>query len=360
MPVNRPSATVLAATVLVATLGAAACRPAGDAGSVSPGPSPNPSAVASPSPSTKPEPVVAVPKAIRGDWHAEVDELAGITSQPQPIRVAFEWGEGRSAWLQLDGEGSQLLQSSPLAAADGEIRLRADRGSVACNTGEIGHYRWSRSDDGLFLTFELVEDACAARGMALARAWVHSLSAVNDGGLGVVPGDPWMQVELPHKAFAMSGGTDAADVHTYDRTVPFNSLLELKSPMGYRAPCEADMQPFAIEPTAQAFGDYLLTLPGLQVERAETTIDGHDALAFEVEAMTEVECPTGQVGIFRSRVPSETEATWAYGPGDQFFLRALERDGSLYVLSWDGEGQTADDAGAIFDSIRFLDSLPTP
>ena len=70
--------------------------------------------------------------------------------------------------------------------------------------------------------------------------------------------------------------------------------------------------------------------------------------------------PAGQAGLFRSREVTETEAVWAFSPGDRFYLRAVVHAGHLYVFSWDGVGATHAEASGIFDTIRFLDKLPTP
>jgi hypothetical protein len=308
--------------------------------------------------SPSPEAVVPLPELLWGDWHAPADAIPNVTAAARPLRLAFNWDGGRTAWLQFDDNGDQALQSSALAAADGEIRVRADPASFGCNADQEGRYRWSRSADGLFLTLALVEDACAARGFAFARTWVHSLSAVNDGGIGMVPNDPWIQVQMPKERLAMSGGTDAADIHTFDDSAPFRSLLVLKNPMGYAVPCETDNKPFDLEHATDAVDDYLSTLPGLRLVQRETTIDGIDAVAFNAVAKPGTECAAGEVSLFRSRVPAETEATWSYAPGDEFFACALVLDGDVYVFTYGGDGVTQADAAAVIGSIKFLDELP--
>ena len=353
---NQSALRAAIATTLVLVVGA--CTVSNQQGA--------PSSTSSPTPAQTPgasaEAIEPVPDAIWGDWHAEVDRLDGVTAVAQPIRVSFSWENGRAAWVQLDGEGRQLLQSSPLAAPAGEIRLRADAGSAACTAGDVGRYRWTRTSDGIFLTLELIEDACSARGSTLARTWVHSLSAVSDGGLGVIPGPkPWIQVTLPHERFAMgSAGTGAADIKSFDNSVPFKALIAVKDPMGFRAPCEVDQQPYDLAPDIQAFDEYARSLPGFQLVEHKTTIDGLAALTFEVVVMPNFPCTTGEPGIFRSSVPSETDARWGYGPGDKWFMATLVKGGSLYVFTWEGPDQSAADAEAIFGSIRFFDILPTP
>src|SRR4029079_17721365 len=136
------------------------------------------------------------------------------------------------------------------------------------------------SADGLFLTLTLIEDRCQTRAAAFARTWVHSLSAVSDGGVGMIPSNPWIQVTLPSLRFAMSGGTDAADVHTFDQAVAFKSLIQIMDPMGFEAPCATDRKPFTITPTVAAFEAYLRTLP-LQLTTAVTTVDGTPGKSFD-------------------------------------------------------------------------------
>lgn len=321
------------------------------------GPGTLPTSGPSPSPSPTPEAIVALPQSMRGDWHAEVDNLSGLTSEAQPIRLSISWEDGRGLWVQLDGDGRQVLQSSPLEAPAGEIRIRAKPEAVNCEAGQEGRYRWDRSSDGLFLTLELIDDPCQDRANALARTWVHSLSAVTDGGLGVIPNDPWIQVALPNERFGMGGGTDAADIHDMDNVDPVRALIAVKDPMGFRAPCEADRQPYALEPDVQAFADYLRNLPGMQLVESETTIDGLAAMSFDVSIQPEFTCTTADTGIFRSRVLTE-DAEWGYGPGDSWFLATLVKDGSLYVFTW--EGGPKEEAEAIFQSLKFLATLPTP
>jgi hypothetical protein len=355
--VNRTALCATIATVVVFVVAGCVGLKGQDASSSSSSSGAAPSSTSA----SSAEAIEPLPSAIWGDWHAEVGRLDGVTSVAQPIRASFSWEDGRSAWLQLDREGRQVFQSTPLAAPAGEIRLRAQDDGSPCATGDDGRYGWSRSSDGLFLTLELIEDACAARGAALARTWVHSLSAVNDGGVGVVPNGPWIEVTLPHQRFAMgSGGTGATDIKSFDDSMPFKALIAVKDPMGFRAPCEVDQQPFSLPPDIRAFDDYAGNLPGLELDGRKTAIDGLDARTFEVAVSATFPCTTGQPGIFRSSDPTETQATWGYGPGDAWFMASLVKNSSLYVFTWEGNGQTAADADAIFESIRFFDRLPTP
>jgi hypothetical protein len=341
----------------------AACSPGANAPTGTPAPDVRPSSESS-APTTRPSlpaAAVALPKAIWGDWHAEHVAIDGL-APAQLVRLSLDWQDGLHGWIQLDGDGQgrQVLNFTSIAGSTGQIVLRADAGGAGCKSGEVGTYRWNRSADGLFLSFELMGDECAARAAAIARTWVHSLSAVNDGGLGVVPTTPWIRVAMPKLRLAASGGTDADDIHTFNAGDPFKSLVVLTDPMGFEAPCATDRKPFAITPTVAGYEAYLRSLPGLKIHASTTTVDGIAGRRFEAVAAADPKCAGGEAGIFRSRVVSESEAQWTYTAGDRFSHWAIVRDGRLWVFSYDGDGVTVADGQVIIDSIKFMDNLPKP
>jgi hypothetical protein len=317
----------------------------------------------SPSASLAPPAAVApLPQAMWGDWHASGVAIDGV-APAQLVRLSLDWKDGLHGWIQLDGDGHgrQVLNFTPIAGASaGEIQLRSDPGGTGCKAGDVGVYAWHRSADGLFLSFKLVGDACATRAAAITRTWVHSLSAVNDGGLGVIPMQPWIRVAMPKVWLAASGGTDAADIHTFNDADPFKSLVVVIDPMGFQAPCATDRKPFAISHSVAAYEAYLRTLPGLKIAASPTKLDGIAGRRFEVVAVADPACAGGEAGIFRSRIPTESDAEWSYGAGDRFFNWAIVRDGHLWVVSYDGDGVTVADGQTIIDSMKLMDELPTP
>ena len=71
-----------------------------------------------------------------------------------------------------------MSRSAGIASAD-EIQLvtpspGADQGAGQdCTEGQVGHYRWSKSADGLRLTLTAIDDQCADRISTMSRMWVH-------------------------------------------------------------------------------------------------------------------------------------------------------------------------------------------
>lgn len=361
-PMNRPLLAAAMALVVVVAGGAYFLTRFNNPNQVGPGPTPAPTATPTPSPTPAPTTAAfgAMPSAVWGDWHADGVAIPGITAA-QLVRLSLAWQDGTLGWIQLDGDGTgrQVLQFHALQAPSGEIDLRSDDITI-CLREQVGRYGWTRSADGLFLTLSVIDDPCAVRAATFGRTWVHSLSAVNDGGLGIIPANPWIEVKLPNERMAMSGGTDAADIHNFDQGAPRRSLLEIMDPMGFQAPCQADNKPFAINPTPTAFEAYLRTLPGLQVTASDVTIGGIAGRAFEATGLAGVTCPAGERWIFRSRVVTETDAAWSYQAGDHFFNYVVAMNGHLYLFLYDGANVTADEATSLADSIRFLTTLPVP
>jgi len=362
--VNRIS--IAAATVLVIVVAAAVLylgqRPAGSAAAAATATAPAAAPTAPPStvaPSRAP--VAAMPAAVLGDWHADDVAIPGLTG-PQLVRLSLNWDGGKDGWIQFDGDGSgrQVLNFVSLAAPDGKIRVSSN-GGAGCSAGQEGSYDWRRSPDGLFLALKVVDDACATRAAAFARTWVHSLTAVTDGGLGVLPDDPWLEIKMPKQRFGASGlGTDASWLHPMSDADPVRYLMLIADPMGFDRPCEASRQTIAIAHTTKAFEQYLGSLPGLTMKSAAATIDGIPGRQIDLVVNKGVECASGDLDLFHSRVPTETDADWTMAPGEAIYLWATVKDGHLRLFGYGGAGVTPDHGHAVIGSMRFLANLPTP
>ena len=203
----------------------------------------------------------------------------GATGRPRPRRPSpasplpangssyrLDWQDGESAWIQ-SVRGTTLLHSSSAEAPTGEIRLVWAQ-VTGCPDGTEGRYAWERPGDGEFLTLTLIEDACASRAEAFARTWVHSLSAVTDGGPGVIPWtDRWIRATLPAMRFGLGGANDVADFQTFDAGDPTTRFLVFQDPMGDDDPCATGGgRPLPV-PSTGALIEYLGTLPGATVEQ---------------------------------------------------------------------------------------------
>jgi hypothetical protein len=362
---NRLTLIVAAAALLAALVGGAMLLSSGRGPTAAvPTPSattPTPAPTKTPAPSR--EPIVAPPQTTWGDWIANVPAIPDISIPAGMLQLSVDWEKGNRVWVQTTPDYRQILASSPLAAPDGELRLRTNTvESVYCPTDSEGRYGWSRSTDGLFLTLTLIEDACPARSAALARTWVHSLGAVNDGGPGVLYGmDPDMQLAVPTgQRYGLGGGDHAAQLMTYGGDVePFRAFVAVKNPGGFGAPCASgDAKKIDIPHTTQDFVTYVKELPGATVTTSDATIGGRPGVRLDVSIDPNVSCNlTDGIKAFHPELLSDS-AMWPFNPGEVETLYILQMDAANTLLLW-YQG-SADEEVAVLDSVRFIDKLPTP
>ena len=346
------------ASAIVTVLGACAAPapPAATTGSTQADES-SPSAMASPSAGSTPSAAhrVALPTTTWGDWLADIDGIPGLASGAGRIQLSVDWQNGLSAWVQL-ADGQLVLQSDSLRAEPGELQLVAADGSVSCTPGEAGRYGWNRSADGMFLQLTPIEDGCALRSEALGRTWVHSLGAVNDGGRGVAStAGGTFEITLPDERFAMSGSDGLTDIHSSAG----NRLIAVGNPAGYRSPCSTSpaLDAFGIEPTIEAFEAYVRGLPGTTVATEERQIDGHAAVRVAISTDASVDCPGGELFVYRPDNADE-DADISIAPGSTLSVWAIERPGGVSVLSYRGDDVTLEDEDRVMSTIRFIDALP--
>jgi hypothetical protein len=323
-----------------------------------PGPSPTPSPSASPSASASASlTAAAAPARTWGDWQATSQgAIAGLYGANEHIQLSIDWQYGLHTWIQTTA-GGQVLKSETLQAPAGEIDLRATGvETVGCAAGDLGRYRWSRSADGLFLTLTLVDDPCANRAEAMARTWVHSLSAVNDGGTGVFPIDGWLKATLPSVRWAL----DDTGLHTFDASDPAISFVVIKDPLGYDQPCGA-VGLSSVPGTAAggaasvtAYADYLRARPGLDATVTMTKVDGREAAHVVLTPKPSFACPSASYALFRDGVERDV------APGQRHSLWIIDVGGPTYIVTYEGGGVTATDEQAVISSLKFLNALPTP
>ena len=169
--------------------------------------------------------------------------ITGLFGANEDIQLSIDWQDGLHTWIQTNA-GNLVLKSENVRAPAGEIDLRATNAeTIGCAPGDLGRYNWSRSADGMFLTLTVIDDACANRRDAMSRVWVHSLSAVTDGGLGVMPFDPWLKATIPQRRFGL-GGDGYADLGVMDGTD--RRLVVMMDPLAIDAPCGATRQPLGL------------------------------------------------------------------------------------------------------------------
>lgn len=317
---------------------------------------------ATPTASPEPSQELAGPPAelIWGDWIADVEAIPGIQQPAGRIQMSIDWQDGLNVWIQQDVFDSRLVvESMSYPAAANELRVQA-KPSVGCASGQEGRYRWTRSPDGLFLTLELIEDACANRATAFARTWVRSHGAVNDGGTGVLYGmDPDMQFTMPTgQRYGLGGGDHAADLKTFGDAQPFRALVVIRNPGGFDDPCSTtDTRKSDIAHTTDAFVAYVQSLPGATATTSDASIGGRPAVKLDVSMDTAVECASGAIEAFHPELLTDTNS-WAFAPGEVQTIYIVEMDATTTFLLW-YQGPAAE-AQAVLDSIQFIDALPTP
>jgi hypothetical protein len=357
-PARVAVAAVLGALLIGGALFTLARPPAvgGPDPSGSPSPSPSPSASAE-DPSPMP---MAVPEAIRGDWQAEPAEIIRNVANPgEQIQLSLDWQTGATAWIQPP-RGENVYESTSVAAPEDELAFVSAGSLVGCAPGDVGRYGWERSADGMFLTLTVISDACTTRAAAFGRTWAHSLSAVTDGGRGVIPwgGSRWFEATVPSMRFGLSGADRAYDLRTFEDGDPAIRFLVLQDPMGFDDPCATARTPVSIDRTTDGLVDYVRGLPGVSVTTEEGEIDGRPAVHLIVES-TAVECPAGTINAFHPMQPTD-DGEWGFAPGGTHSMWVVQDGADTFLFWYEGEGVTAADEQAVMDSIRFLDQLPTP
>jgi hypothetical protein len=360
LSIGRSMRLVLIAGLLVAAAIAVAAL-AGRLNLLTPRPSdsPAPSPVASgPLPAASPtvEPAAAMPREVWGDWLADVGEIPGLPAADPRIQLSLTWQDGLTEWVQINGAGVQVLHSTSIVAAAGEIRLRASDALSGCSLGDEGRYGWSRSADGLILALTPLDDACALRATTLGRTWTRSLGAVNDGRRGIVNYfDPAIEITLPEGVWAAGGADRSADMRGPNGL----ELIAIQDPRGFAEPCSpSGGAPIAVATGADAFVAYMRGLPGVTITTAERQIDGLRAVHLRIETSSGSACPGGLLWKFQS--PDVTApAGWSITAGDSDSIWLVDVSAHTYLLQYLGSDLSEADELDVLATAHLVQTLPT-
>jgi hypothetical protein len=348
--------------LIVAGVGAYAILPR------DPGPGPGMSVAASPAPAASPSarptraPSVApAPARTLGDWQATSDHVVGdIVGPDEPIQLSVDWQDGLHTWIQTP-DGGLAFKSETLDAPPDEIHVLtpADPDARGCEVGQLGRYRWARSADGMFLTLTLIEDECPLRGLAMARTWIHSLSAVTDGGLGVMSiGSAWLKATLPNRRFGLTAFSGVRFLHSID--APDRTLVAMEDPMGLDAPCSYSRNATAIPNTTAGYVSYVRRLPRFTVSTADATVAGMPAVHVTLAPKAGAACAAVYVVAFHGSNPDEVDADLVLVPSKSHSLWIVPGHDHMYVFIYEGDDLTAGDESSVISSLEFLDALPAP
>ena len=359
---TTPARVAAAAVIGVLAIGGAfyLISPGGRSNVGGPGPSPtvSPSASAVPSSSGALVPAAA-PATTLGDWQAMSDgAITGLFGANEHIQLSVDWQDGLHTWIQTNA-GNQVLKSETLQAPAGEIDLRATSAdTIGCAPGDLGRYTWLRSADGMFLTLTAIDDACANRRTAMSRVWVHSLSAVTDGGLGVMGfGNGWLKATVPQIRFGLNGD-GYADLRAMDGTD--HRLVVMTDPSGIDAPCGATRQPVAIAKTPAALVAYIRTLPGFTVATEQSTVAGLPATHVTITPKGSAAClADGSIVPFHSDASGATgELSISADQAHSMWVVAGASD--TYFFLYGGDAVTPAEETSVISSLQLVDTLPTP
>ncbi|MEO8273182.1 MAG: hypothetical protein ABI620_03880 [Chloroflexota bacterium] len=311
---------------------------------------------AAPSPTDR-TPVAAPPVRTWGAWVADVaTSVPGVTQTPGRLQLLVDGQEAMTFSVQLP-DGTRILLSRSIAASSGEIQMRG--GGAQCGAApydKVGRYRWSRSSDGLFMTLDLIEDQCGTRAAILARTWVHSLEgAINDGGPTLLAGiTPMVQLELPTGLeYSAYGARQAASVLSSGNSDSFRAFSVIRNPDG-QAACGPTDEPSRapIGHTTDAFVAYVKGQHGATVTTSTTMVGGRPAVELEVSGL-----PYGCLITFYPEDLSDDPSISVFQT-EAKSMYVVQVDATTTFLLW-FEGATPEKRG-VLDSIKFIDTLPTP
>jgi hypothetical protein len=299
-------------------------------------PTTGPGATPSASPSTSPSAPTdgAVPEALQHLLYGPVR-----SEPPAPA------GQER-AGLELTATdfvyNQTLLRSTASATAPNEIHLVADTIQGGCQTGDEGTYRWSATPGGSKVTFELVDDACAARAAVVPGEWQRSAceNADNDC-IGPLEQGRYSSVFVDPFVIGPQGWVPRFDAVSYEvpdgwsNTADWPGFYDLKrraDPDGTGVYVVVDVVATSSAPDCPAEPDpsvgrsvdelvaWLTALPGVVAsEPVPVTIGGLDGyrLDLSMDPAWTATCPFSQGQPTR---PIFTDASagdfhWALGPG---------------------------------------------
>ena len=312
-----------------------------------------------PSAGTIPSAPVLAPAARRlwGDWVADPGPL-GLRDEGSRIQLSINWDGGRDVAVQTNYQtGTRVFKSNVAAAPDGQLRLVSQDTLDGCTVGDVGTYSWNRSADGVFLTLTLVADGCPSRSTTVARTWVHTLSAVTDGGRGVLPVDN-LEVTLPNRRFGLGGADGAADLTTFDSS-PFIEFLALTDPAQFGDPCSAtDRKPVAGAGSVASVLAYVRGMPGFTFDVATASIGGNPATHLTGTPRPGFSCAAGEIGLFPNL--SDIGSSWTIATGATLSVWVTENAGHAYLLWYHGDAITPADEAVVMKSLYFIKALPTP
>jgi hypothetical protein len=153
-----------------------------------------PSVVPAPSASAAPSPIAGLPDELRYRWIGAPRTLPATAGANEVLTLL--WLEGSETFMNVDLTGRRFA-SAPGTAGPSEITFAATNGTTGCEAGAEGRYAWRLAPDGMTLTLDALDDACAARAEAFTGSWTRSdCRNPQDTCLGAVPAGTYVSTFL--------------------------------------------------------------------------------------------------------------------------------------------------------------------
>jgi hypothetical protein len=265
----------------------------------------------------------------------------------------------------IDGPGGPNAPSAVREISPGLVELTSTGSLGGCTVGDVGHYRWSSSVDGTWLTMTKADDACASRGEFTPGSWVRNGSADNHGGPLVSANfDPTFSFTLPAGTWIGGGGSNG--VMTADKSDATFKVWQ--DPDGFIDYCNDALGRVELQRGIDPFLAFLAgPTSGLTVSnQRETTIDGHRAVIVDIVGKSDVPPPcwtnpdTGEKNmILQWTQHADLGARWATGIGGTSWPIVITEVNGHTLVFEDLKGANTLDQ-SVLDSVRFLTALPTP
>lgn len=315
-------AVVIAIAIASAVLFSKAPEPA-----ATPAPSPTPTTT----PSQSLVPGRGAPAVLVDRWVGTTRPIAGLATPA--TRAILDIRGGGFRFDAGEGQPDNLLDSSITPAAENVLRFVATTSAGGCVPFDAGTYRWSLSPEATNLTLELLEDACAARGAAIAGTWTHTACRLAESDcLGVVEAGTYASTEFDPLGTGVAGQLTFTVPDGWANTGDFGNSYSLRPradyvsdpsfdgndsvsgiyvfaaslPVSQPADCAAVPAP-GVAITAEAMATYFANLEALDVtDLGAVEIDGRPArvLDFTLDPAYGTACPFSNGEPFRSLVMS--------------------------------------------------------
>jgi hypothetical protein len=368
-PVWRPQ-TMTRIYLLAATAGLIAVIVGGlvlSSGSDNQAPAPSPAPSDAPA-AAAPTPIAHVPDTIQGGWTATSRGTAVENPDITTINLGGSSMDQFAPQFSIDAVGRRLLGSNVVQTEPGTFEFTlSNPGDSGCAIRDVGHYDFSLSEDGQWLTLDLIDDACGVRGQVLDGKWQRNLGFSSLGGPGIgVNFEPYFNLTLPNRVWT---GREYAETDTFVADSAEATFKVWRDLDGFKDPCDIEQGRVDL-PDLDALLAYFRDDPRFTVTKEEEfTMDGHRAVAIDFRLGQDIKAPCwtfdgnadNRNGVLLWMPSAIPEGFWNGLIDTDGFIVVTEVDGHTlaFEAGYMSQGAWKLDRGSV-DTVRFLEELPEP